>query len=123
MFQVTWVEVPVKDIERAKRFYETVFELPAGEVVDDGVRRTVTLYYDETMVKTGFSLNQTANFEPGDKGLYVYLDAGDDLTGALNRVEAAGGKVLTPKTSMGSAGNYATVLDSEGNLFGLYSVG
>jgi predicted enzyme related to lactoylglutathione lyase len=121
VFEVIWVEIPVRDIERAKRFYEAVFEIQASEVRDFGVRRTCTLYYDETSGKPGISLNQTANFEPGDRGFYVYLNAGDELSGALSRVEAAGGKVLSDKTSMGEDGNYAAILDSEGNQLALYS--
>ena len=40
---------------------------------------------------------------------------------ALTLFKVAGGKIVEPKTSMGPAGYYATVLDSEGNVFALYS--
>jgi uncharacterized protein len=122
MFQAVWIEIPVKDIERALKFYQTLFELEAIEITNDGVRRTATLFGDPTGQKAGISLNQTANFEPSDKGVFVYLDAGEDLTEHLNRVEPAGGKVVEGKTSMGEAGWFASFTDTEGNLLALYSV-
>lgn len=121
MTQVVWVEVPVVDLERAMKFYQTVFKLPPAEIVDEGVRQTATLNSGSAEGKSGFSLNKTANFEPSNKGALAYLDTGEDLTGHLNRVEPAGGKVVEAKTSMGSAGYYATFLDTEGNLLALYS--
>lgn len=51
----------------------------------------------------------------------VYFDCGEDLMPALNRVGGAGGTIVTGKTSMGDDGNYASVLDTEGYLIGLYS--
>lgn len=116
--QVVWVEVPVKDIDRAAQFYRAVFDI-SYEIVDDGVRRTATLTNAD--VGSGFSLNQTKDFEPSDKGPLAYLDAGDDLNAILPKVEPAGGKVIAPKTSMGAAGNYALIQDTEGNVLALYS--
>jgi uncharacterized protein len=114
---VTWVEIPCKDIQRALKFYEAVFGVTA-EITDDGERKTATLFYAPGGV--GVSLNQTANFEPSDKGIYVYLDAGDAIDTVLPKVAPAGGKALTDKISMGEAGFYATILDTEGNAIGLY---
>ena len=118
--QPVWIEIPVKDLERAMKFYQALFALEATEVGADDVRRTTTLYYSPEG-GLGVSLNQTNNFEPSDKGTLVYLDAGEDLTEHLKRVEPAGGTVVEPKTSMGEAGYYATFRDTEGNLLALYS--
>jgi predicted enzyme related to lactoylglutathione lyase len=119
--QAVWIEIPARDLERAMKFYQAVFGLAATEIGADEVRRTTTLYYTEGG-GPGISLNQTSNFEPSDKGTLVYLDAGDDLTDHLKRVEPAGGTVVEQKTSMGEAGYYATFRDTEGNLLALYSV-
>src|SRR2546423_324375 len=121
LMQAVWIEIPVKDFDRALRFYQTVFQLEPTEVSTDDVRRTTTLVNMTQEGKPGISLNQTANFEPSDKGALVYLDAGADLTDHLNRVESAGGKIVEPKTSMGEAGYYATIRDTEGNVLALYS--
>jgi predicted enzyme related to lactoylglutathione lyase len=120
MIRATWIEIPVKDINRAARFYQAVFELPPEQPNDWGVRRTLTLYFDPDSNQPGISLNQTANFEPSDKGVFMYFDCGEDLTPFLNRVEPAGGKITTGRTQM-EPGFYASFLDTEGNLLGLWS--
>ena len=61
-------------------------------------------------------------FEPSDKGTVVYLNGGDDLSTPLAKVEAAGGKVLMPKTSIGENGFMAHFLDTEGNHVALHSM-
>ena len=119
--QAVWIEIPVKDLGRAMEFYQAVFQLQPTEIMTDAVRRTTTLVNTTEQGGAGISLNQTANFEPSDKGVLVYLDVGEDLTQHLQRVEAAGGRIVEGKTSMGEAGYYATVLDSEGNCLALYS--
>ena len=119
-FQPVWIEIPVKDIERALKFYTQLF---GGEVEieDDGTRRTATLVNTDKF-GVGVSLNQTANFEPSDKGPLVYVWAeDDDMEAAIAKVEPAGGKTLTPKTSMGAAGFYGLFQDTEGNVLSWYS--
>jgi uncharacterized protein len=118
VMQAVWVEIPVSDLERAATFYQTVFGLPAGEVSDEGVRRTLTLV-NPGENGAGISLNQTANFEPSASGTLVYLQTDG---GALDKISAAGGKIVQEKTSMGESGFYATVQDTEGNLLALYFV-
>lgn len=45
----------------------------------------------------------------------------DSIPGALEEVQAAGGRVSTPMTSLGASGEaYATILDPASNLIGLY---
>ena len=53
----------------------------------------------------------------------VLLNANPDLQVVLDRVEAAGGKVLMPKTKieMQDAGHCAMISDTEGNTVGLHS--
>lgn len=121
MIQAVWIEIPVKDLERAMQFYQTLFELEATPILDEGVRRTTTLTNTTEGGGVGISLNQTANFEPSNKGPLVYLSTNEDIPGYLARVEAAGGKIVEGKTSMGEAGHYATILDTEGNMLALYS--
>jgi uncharacterized protein len=119
--QAVWIEIPVKDIERALKFYQAVFKLEPTEISTDEVRRTATLSNTTPEGRPGISLNQTKNFEPSNKGPLVFVDAGEDLTDHLARVESNGGKVVEGKTSMGQAGFYATIADSEGNVLALYS--
>ncbi len=115
---VRWVEIPALDIQRAAAFYSAIYAQPLS-VIDLNVRKLVLLPNDNGGV--GASLNETENFPPGDKGILLYLDAGDDLTPMLDRVLAAGGKVISPKTDLGGNGFFAVFRDSEGNHLALMS--
>ena len=53
--------------------------------------------------------------------LYIF-NAGDDLQLVLDKVEAHGGSIITPKTAHADGvGFFALFLDSEGNRIGLHS--
>lgn len=56
------------------------------------------------------------------KGSLVYLNGGDDLGFPLSKVEAAGGRILLPKTAIGANGFMAHFTDTEGNKVGLHSM-
>ncbi len=118
-FQVIWIEIPVKDINRALAFYEKAFDLNGDGIVDDGIRKITNI----RMVsgQAGFTLNQTDNFEPSDKGILVYIKIDDSIQTALKKVSDAGGTVMSEKEPMGSSGFYALVKDTEGNIFGIFS--
>lgn len=116
-YSLVWIEVPTHNLDRAIPFYQSVLEVEP-RVTDEGVRR-YAVFDAAGEAGIGISVNQTANFDPSNKGVLVYLMAGD-LAAALKRVETAGGKVVTPITSMGSIGNYALVEDLDGNQLALY---
>jgi len=74
MFRAVWIEIPVNDLERAMAFYQAVFDLQPTEITDDGKRRTTTLLNGGNEGQApGISLNQTKNFSPSDKGVYIIL--------------------------------------------------
>jgi len=58
---------------------------------------------------------------PHADSVLVYFQCQDDLSNELGRVEANGGKILTPKVPIGPWGFVAHVLDTEGNRIGLAS--
>ena len=53
-------------------------------------------------------------------GSRVYISC-DDIDSTLKRIEANGGKILSPKKSIGEYGFIAEFKDSEGNLVSLHS--
>lgn len=114
---VNWVEIPALDIQRAASFYSEIYDTQL-QIVDQSVRRLVILPHEDGV---GAALNQSNGFQPGDKGPLVYLNAGDDLTPMLNRVEGAGGRVVSSKTDLGGNGFYAIIQDTEGNHVALMS--
>jgi hypothetical protein len=113
-----WFEIPVRDMERAKRFYETVFDV-AIEVHDLGPLRMGIFPHGDV----GCALCAGDHYRPSADGVVVYLDAGPDLSVALSRIEAAGGKILQPKKQISPQyGFMALFLDCEGNRLALHSM-
>ena len=114
-----WIEIPVTDLERALKFYQTVFDLPATDIIADEVRRISILPTADGAANV--SLNQTANFTPSDQGTLAYFTVDGDLQRTLEKVETAGGVIIDEKTPRGNFGFFALILDSEGNLLTLHS--
>lgn len=114
---VNWVEIPALDMQRAANFYSVIYDTQL-QIIDQSVRKLVILPYQDGV---GAALNQSKGFQPGDKGPLVYLNAGEDLTPMLNRVESAGGRIVSPKTDLGGNGFYAIIQDTEGNHVALMS--
>ncbi|MFG2887339.1 VOC family protein [Streptomyces sp. NPDC048297] len=114
--QTIWIEIPAEDLERAKRFYEAVFQHEPTEIVDMGVRRITILPGTPSV-----SLNQTDGFVPSTLGALPYFHVDEPLSEALERVTANGGSVVDPTEERPGNGFFALVLDSEGNAVTLHS--
>jgi predicted enzyme related to lactoylglutathione lyase len=121
---VNWFEIPVTDIERAKKFYETILDI---EMVkrNDGNDEAVFFPFNPNVVQatsgrvTGV-LSKTTRNNPSAKGTVVYINGSPSIQTVLNKVEQAGGKVIAPRTKI-PAGFIAVIIDSEGNKVGLHA--
>lgn len=117
---IHWFEIPVADMERAVRFYETVFAIRLRRESMSDVNMAVFPYAEGS---TGGALCDLKLYQPGPSGPAIYLDGGDDLATPLGRVEAAGGQIVVPKTCISpEIGYMAFFTDSEGNRIGLHSM-
>jgi uncharacterized protein len=118
---IVWFEIPVNDLKRAKGFYEAIFQTTMME--PPGEMKTAFFPADWQNGEIGGSLIQEEGNAPAAQGTVVYLNAGEDLSLVLDRVEAAGGKIVMPKMKipMEDAGFIGLFLDSEGNKVGLAS--
>lgn len=120
---VSWIEIPVIDFERAKAFYSAIFDYEMSEM-DMGPLKMGFLPSDQENGGVGGAIVWGDDNEPNKTGTRVYLNGGDDLTLVLDRVEAAGGKVVMQKTEITPEfGYYATFEDIEGNHMSLHSMG
>ena len=126
MDRVIHFEIPVDDVERARAFYRDVFEW--GIVPMDDV--DYTLVFTTNVDEEGPMANRTP-MDPGaiNGGLMhrssdipapVVTIQVDSIDGTIKRIEAEGGSVVKPRTSMGELGAYAYFKDSEGNVIGLF---
>lgn len=117
MVRISWVEIPVKDIQRALAFYTDVFQIEDAQEYSDDVRKTYILVNPGEQGQPGVSINETTNFEPSDKGTLAYFHVGHDLAPYLERAKSAGGAVVAEPEDMGGGNWYALVRDTEGNVF------
>tara|TARA_R110002050_G_scaffold3935_3_gene20134 strand:- start:1253 stop:1630 length:378 start_codon:yes stop_codon:yes gene_type:complete len=118
---VGWFEVPVIDLERAKKFYEAVFDIAISVHDLDGLRMG---WFPSAPGKSGAmgSLVQHGSYIPSDsKGPVLYFSC-KDLSLELGRVEGAGGTVLQAKKEIGEGHGFMALLkDTEGNRIALHS--
>lgn len=117
---INWFEIPVKNFDRAKKFYEQIMN---GEIqVMPHPELKYGMLPADMENGVGGGIVEGPGFEPSDKGPLIYLNGGDDLSIPLAKVEKAGGKILLSKTSIGSNGFMAHLLDTEGNRIALHSM-
>ncbi len=113
---LNWFEVSATDLNRAKNFYEQVLDIKMEVQEMNG---TQMAYFPQDGSSGAIAVGP--NNTPSATGSRIYFNGNPDLNHALGRVEAAGGKVLMPKTQIGNAGHIAIFLDTEGNNVALHS--
>lgn len=118
---ISWFEIPVTDFERAKSFYEAILDAKMEIMSMEEMGTTMAFFPADWENGIGGAIALAPDFEPSDKGTMVYLNGGDDLSIPLSRVEDAGGKIVLPKTSIGSNGFMAHFIDTEGNKVAFHS--
>ncbi len=123
MDKVVHFEITFDDQERAKDFYRSVFEWDLMDNDMGGVSYTTatTVPIDDKMMPTepgaingGFTGKSKETPSPV---ITIGVDSIDDT---LKKVEAGGGKVVTPRTPIPDMGAFAYFIDSEGNTMGLW---
>jgi predicted enzyme related to lactoylglutathione lyase len=114
-----WVDIPVRDLDRAIAFYSAVCAQPVGKIGGPGF--SFGLFKHEGN-EVGGCLVQPEDHGPSLDGPLVYLDAGGRLDAAVAAAQQGGGKVLQAKHSIAPNGFRAVIADSEGNRVALHSM-
>lgn len=124
---VGWFEIYVEDLQRAKEFYEKVFDTKL-ENQSMGSAGEFALFPHANKDLPGaagalFKDNSGKN-KPSNKGTMVYFTAmSGDIKNELERVEKAGGKIIQDKTKIpgGDWGFMGIIEDTEGNHVAVHS--
>ena len=118
---VSWFEIPVTDMKRAKAFYDAVFGI---DIQVQDFNGTFMGWFPWAEGKPGAngSLIQHESYIPSaTHGVVIYFSSAD-VQIELDRVEDAGGKIVRPKTQISPEVGYMGVFsDSEGNRIALHS--
>ncbi len=120
---VGWFEIYVQDMDRAKRFYEAVFQVKL-ERLDNPAEMNIELWsFPMIQNQTGAS-GALVKMEDGPSGgncVLVYFMCADCAIEAA-RAATSGGQIVREKMSIGQHGFIALIRDTEGNMIGLHSM-
>lgn len=117
---VGWFEIPVSDMERAKTFYETVFQVKIDIHNFGGLLMGWFPFVEGKEGASGTLIKQDT-YIPSAEGTLVYFMS-DNVQHELDRVEGAGGKIYQPKTEISPEhGFMGAFIDTEGNRVALHS--
>jgi uncharacterized protein len=110
--KICYLEIPANRAEDAARFYSTIFQWKVRERGDGN------LAFDDTGAVSGTWVKEQDRTPDERTRVYIMVD---DISGTLKAIEAAGGRILTPRTDIGPGmGAFAVFADPVGNEFGLY---
>jgi uncharacterized protein len=119
---IDWFEIYVQDMARAKKFYESVFQITLQKL--DSPMPGVELWaFPAEMNLYGAcgALVKMESFTSSGNSTIVYFHC-DDCGVEEGRAKTAGGKIQRPKTSIGQYGHISLIVDSENNMIGLHSM-
>ena len=120
---ISWFEIPATDLERAKKFYEAIFGI--SMIPMDLPNINMRMFpVDDPMHGIGGAVVDSGGFHKpsATDGALVYLNGNPDVQQVLDKVMAAGGTIMVPKTEISPEyGFMAVIMDTEGNRIGLHS--
>lgn len=120
---ISWFEIPASDLNRATKFYETIFNVKLNPLDLDNIK--MRMFPLEDMMGVGGAVVDSGGFHKpsATDGPLIYLNGNPDLQKILDKVEGANGKIMMPKTEISPEyGFMAVIIDTEGNRIGLHSV-
>ncbi|MFN2458564.1 MAG: VOC family protein [Chitinophagaceae bacterium] len=120
---ISWFEIPATDLERAQKFYETIFDISLTPIDLPNFKMRMFPLEDSMTGIGGAIVFAEGFYKPSDTdGVLIYLNANPDVQNILNKIEAAGGKIVKPKTEISPEYGFMGVfIDTEGNRIGLHS--
>ncbi len=108
-------EVSAEDIERAKRFYNKVFDWKFEKDANMDYWMISTTD-SEGKPGLGGGLMKRENFPAG---IMNYIDV-NNIAETLKKIEKEGGKILVPQSPITNVGYFAVFMDTEQNTFCLF---
>ncbi len=114
---VVYFEIPVNDIDRAIKFYTTVFNFYFNKEIIDKNGMALFPFADENSGISG-ALAKGEIYKPTKHGVVIYFKT-ENMDETLKLATSNGGQILYPKTDNG-IGLVAEFEDTEGNRIALY---
>ena len=121
---INWFEIPTTDLNRAQKFYETIFGISMTPMDMPNLQMRM-FPLDDMTTQVGGALVYSDGFHipSATDGPLIYLNANPDVQNVLDKVAGAGGSIVVPKTEISPEyGFMAVIKDTEGNRIALHSV-
>jgi predicted enzyme related to lactoylglutathione lyase len=110
--KICYLEIPAAKAEDAAAFYSAIFGWHVRQRGDGN------LAFEDGGGVSGTWVKEEDHTPDERIRAYIMVDS---ITASLNQIEAAGGRVLTPRKEIGpNMGAFAAFTDPVGNEFGLY---
>ena len=110
--KICYLEIPAITGEASAAFYSSIFGWTVRKR-GDGEHA-----FDDAGGVSGTWVKETDRTPDEQTRIYIRVD---DISDALKKIEAAGGKVLTPRTDIAPGlGAFAVFADPAGTEFGIY---
>jgi predicted enzyme related to lactoylglutathione lyase len=116
MSTIVHFDVGVENIDRAKAFYEKLFDWKIEKLPGPMEYYEIKTFDDEGNEKLGGGMTQRQDTNQHITN-YVGVENIDDY---IENVKQLGGKITTPKTLIPGFGFLAVCLDTENNTIGLW---
>ena len=113
---ITHFDIPVDNIERAKKFYTDLFGWKIERMPGPMEYYGISTNNEKGEMGVGGGMAKRNN--PADR-ITNYIDV-PSVDEYLSKVETLGGKIVLPKTTVPGFGYLAVCLDTENNPFGLW---
>ena len=121
---VGWFEIYVQNIDRAKAFYESIFQVKLEKLNSPDSEPKIELWAFPMQMDrwgAGGALVKIAGYPSGGNSVLVYFSC-EDCAVEEARVEKFGGRIDRKKMAIGEYGFISLVFDTEGNMLGLHSM-
>jgi uncharacterized protein len=121
---ISWFEIAATDLNRAQKFYETIFGITMIPMDLPNIKMRM-FPLEDMMTQVGGAVVDSGGFHKASAtdGPLIYLNANPDVQNVLDKVVGAGGSIMVPKTEISPEYGYMAVInDTEGNRIGLHSV-
>ena len=119
---VGWFEIPVTNMDRAKKFYESVYNVKIEVQNFNDLLMGWFPFAEGKMGASGSLVKQADFYQPSKTAGPLLYFSSKDVQEQVDRIEKAGGKILqTKKLISKDVGYMALFIDSEGNRIALHS--
>jgi len=121
MDKVVHFEIPVDDLERAKKFYKDVFDWKITDIPQMNYTTLGTVEVDEKQMAKEIGAINGGMMKRDAKIPHPVITIGvENIDEAMKKVRSMGGSEIQAKIEVPNMGWSAYFKDSEGNILGLW---